>query len=346
MAANNLNRLYKLFAVFFLLILLQECKHRDNNITHISGNIKNHSKSPQKLYLYLLPDSITFYNTDKIVLDSCRIGEDGRFDFKLNKLIKSTFFDLSIGDLVIARNYFIQPNQALYLELDASYLPAQLINLKNVDRYNQFLQTYSDTFYRKPEVKQYYYVQSNFLLAPEYAKYIDERHLHQLEFASNILSDANSDKLFVNYLQSEIDYQWANDKTAFLWKKWIRNEEVKLDTAYYNYASKLIIDNPDALVSPAYIRFLHLYIRELHRQLPIQIQNRTEGTIKRCEIASKCLKGNALKIALFHIMKDELSNVKSLGIVDEKRKLKLNELTNYIVKISNDSTYLNYISKY
>ncbi len=344
MAAINLNKFIRLFAAIFILIAYCACASLGDKVTEISGKLVKYPKSTNKLYLFVLQDTITFYQTDKKLIDSCLIMEDGSFNFKLPQLKKSTLFDLGFGDVIIARNFFIQAQQVVNLELDMSVLPAQLFNTDKLDTYNKFLQTYSDTFYRKPEVKQYYYVQSNFLLAPDYAKYIDERHKHQLEFSSDILSDANSDTLFVNYLQSEIDYQWANDKTAFLWKKWIRNEEVKLDTAYYNYASILNIDNPDALISPAYIRFLHLFIRELHRQVPIPIQRASDGSIMKCNIAKQRLKGTALKIALFHILNDELSNVKSLGIIDKSKELKAKKLALYMTQITNDSNFIKYIS--
>lgn len=343
MAANNLHGFYKLFAAFLCgLFCFQSCTER-NDLTTVSGKIIHYPKNSNKVYLHLLPDTITFYQTDKIIIDSSTLSEQGEFSFKIHQIKKSTFFDLSVGDVAITRNFFIQTNQNVNLELDMSVVPAKLINIESLDRYNKFLQTYSDTFYRKPEVKQYYYVQSNFLLAPEYAKYIDERHNHQLEFASDILSDMNSDKVFVNYLKSEIDYQWANDKTAFLWKKWIRNEEVKLDTSYYNYATTLNIDNPNALISPAYIRFLHLYIRELHRQVPIPIQRATDGSVMKCDIAKNHLKGTALKIALYHILQDELSNVKSLGVMDNSKVLKAKKLALYMTQITNDSNFIKYI---
>ena len=293
--------------------------------------------------MYRSPDTIDILHLDKILTDSFPLDQEGQYHFKITNWHKPSFFDLRLNDQTIAHNYFLKPAEKIRLDFDVSETPARLLSHEFAGKYNRFLQEYSDTFYRTQAAKQFYYIGSNFLMAPEYAKYMDNRRQQELEYAKEILTNPETDNLFKTYLQSEIDYQWANDKTAFLWKKWVRNEEVPLDSSYYNYLSVLKIDNPAAIVSPAYVRFLQLYIREIHRQLPITTQRANDPVKLKCEIAKQRTSGLAYKIALFHILAEELSNTKSLGTVDAAKLQKVNELADWMTHITGDDSYVRYM---
>lgn len=343
----NFVSMYRFVITLFLFYTISSCTRSDSGITTVSGLLIHGVVKPgNKVYFYSDSGGFDFLHPDKTLTDSCEINPDGFYSFKITGWHRAGFFNLGYNHQIIARNYFLQPGEKIQIDLDISESPARLLSHKKAGKYNQFLQEFSDTFYRNPVVKNYYYISSNFLLAPEFAKYIDDRHLNQQQFAKRILDDPETTPVFKNYLQSEIDYQWANDKTAFLWKKWIRNEEVPLDSSYFNYVKEIRIDNPDALISPAYIRFLQLYIRELYRQLPLEIQSASSAPAMKCQIAAKYTSGIAYKVALYHILSDELSNVSSLGVKDQKKWNAVLDLASSMVSLTGDSVYLTYAKNY
>ena len=344
-AVVNFVGMNRFTAAFFLLLFLTSCDFRNKEVTFVSGTIIHHIPTGQKPYVYLYrsPDTIDILHLNKILTDSFPLDQEGQYHFKITNWHKPAFFDLKLNDQTIAHNYFLIPAEKIRLDFDVSETPARLLSHEFAGKYNRFLQEYSDTFYRNAAVKQFYYVGSNFLLAPEYAKYLDARRQQELDFAKEMLSNPESDSIFKIYLQSEIDYQWANDKTAFLWKKWVRNEEVPLDSSYYNFLTELKIDNPAAIVSPAYIRFLQLYIREIYRQLPIAVQRTNDPVKLKCEIAKQRTSGLAYKVALYHILTEELSNATSLGTVDATKLQKVYELADWMSHITGDDAYIRYV---
>lgn len=298
----------------------------------------------EKIYLYAFPDSFSVLHSGKVLIDSFPGNEKGVFFMKLPSWKKADFIDLAISTEPLCSNLFLVPGQHLTLQFDCSQTPAILSNRNSLDDYNRFLQEFSDTFYRNPVAREFYYAKSNYLLAPDYAKYIDQRHQQELSFSNAVRNDTTLDRTFRSFLQYEIDYQWANDKIAFLWKKWIRNEEVPVDSGYYNFLKVIKVDNPDALHSPAYWRFLQLYIREMHRQLPLDSLTSVNPSYAKCHLAQKLTSGVALKIALLHILNNEMDNARSLGVLDQARVNTVKDLAQYMVTITNDRDYVTLVN--
>lgn len=314
-----------------------------NESTTVSGRLIHVPGTTRTVYIYRHREPITFWETDKILFDSCKLLADGSYTFNMSLKNQPVFVDIGIADLVFAHNIFIQPRQNLILDYDLAERPPSLLSVATAGIHNRFIQAFSDSFYRKPEVKEYYYVKSNFLLAPDYANYIDKRHKEQKAFLKNHFKDVATDSVFKAYIEAEIDYQWASDKTAFLWKKWIRNEEVPLDSSYFNFLKEIMIDNPEAIISPAYIRFLGLFIRELHRQKPLAEQVNQPNSLLKCKIACEHLRGMALKIALYNILKEEQENAKSIG---GNHSQLLPQLQNFAYSVSNDSAFFRIFEKH
>ncbi len=328
----------RLVIVFYSLFMLASCKQGG---TTLKGTLTPH-KGGETLTFYAIPVNPDVFHTDKIPIDSCIVAPDGTFSFKWPEW-KTGFFDLALNGEIIAANYFLPEGAHLNLELNVAQSPAKLIRSDN-DPYNNFIQHFSDSFYRNPSVKHYYYVESNFLLAPDYARYIDGRHRQQLDYAASVLNDTTLDAVFRTWLRCEIDFQWANDKTAFLWKKWIRNEEVPLDSSYYNFIHQLDINNPSYVISAAYVRFLQLYIRELHRQLPVE-QQKKDAAWRKMEIALRLTRGPARSIALRHILDNEWSNVNTLGALDENAYHQTEILAQKMAEITGDKGFIRYIEQ-
>ncbi|MFA6261047.1 MAG: hypothetical protein WC760_06245 [Bacteroidia bacterium] len=323
--------------------LFNACQMESNPSMVIEGRLVNRNNTGYKwVFLYRYADPISLAHLSKLKVDSTPVTEEGTFRFKLKEPLKSDFIDLGNESYIFAKNIFITRGERLKLIFDVSKDPPEIMNRDIIGKYNQMLQDFSDTFYRDPVVKQYYYVGSNFLLAPAYATYIDKRREAQLKFAKNLLNDPETDTVFKTFLQSEINYQWANDKIAFLWKKWVRNEEVPLKADYYNFLHELPLNNPPALISPAYFRFLELYIRELHRQLPIGIQMAQPAVKLKCDLAREKLTGLAYKVALWQILTEDAATIQSLTGFDQVQKNKVDQLARHMVELTGDSTYLHY----
>jgi hypothetical protein len=334
----------KFITALFFCSLVWSCSDHSHPHTGtvVNGNLihANRFREAKTIYFYAAPETFNLLKPGKNLVDSGVVHQDGFYEISLNGWEHPGFFDLKFGDEIIASNYFIKPGEKITLDFDLTETPGRLMSRSRSGKYNQFLQAFSDLFYRNPGVKQYYYVESNFLLAPEYATYIDKRHKEELIYADGILRTSDVDTFFRNYLINEINYQWANDKTAFLWKKWIRNEEVPLNKSYFNYLQELPADNPQALISPAYYRFLQLYIREMYRQLPISRQNSDSSSYIKCDIASKKTTGMAFKIALMHILNDDLSNAKNLGNTNPVLMDKAKALAKYMVSVTGDEVFI------
>lgn len=324
-------------------LLLNACHLEQNKSMSVEGRLVNRNNTSYTwVYLYRYADSISLTHLTKIKVDSTPVSSNGTFQFKFKEPYQSAFFDLGNESYLFAKNIFITRGENLKLIFDVSADPPQMLNRDIIGKYNQMLQDFSDSFYRSPAVKQFYYVGSNFLLAPEYAVYIDKRRQDQLKFAQSLLNDPDADTLFKTYLLSEINYQWANDKIAFLWKKWVRNEEVPLNSDYYNFLQELPINNPQALISPAYIRFIEMYIREMHRQLPIELQQAEPSVKLKCDLARQKFEGIAYKVSLWHILMEEVGTIQSLTGYDQSQKDKVELLAHQMVKLTGDSSYLHY----
>lgn len=324
----------------FLCAHFSSCRSDDDkHQTILNVQLQHKPQRIQRIYIYAYPDSFSVLHTGKVLMDSCDLDDQGIFKLSFSKWHKAGFIDLAISTEPLISNLFLIPGQQLSLEFDCAQTPAVLSNRNQLDDYNRFLQEFSDTFYRSPGVKDFYYAKSNYLLAPEYANYIDARHQQELDFSHDVLKDTSLDQTFRAFVRHEIDYQWANDKIAFLWKKWIRNEEVPIDSGYYNFLKDIKIDNPDALQSPAYWRFLQLYIREMHRQLPVERQLKEDAAYTKCTIAQQLTSGMALKIALLHILNNELDNASSLGVIDEGKRRNVQDLARHMVSITGDPQY-------
>ena len=331
-------------ALFFCTIVITGCQSEQSS-TGIKGQLLHEARASRFLYIYTYPDSFSVLQTSKMLIDSCQVDQQGNYHWQPKAWKQAAFVDLATKDEVLYRDLFLKPGQTFQLDFDMKQTPAVLVNRSSLDPSNLFLQQFSDTFYRSPEVKDFYYTKSNFLLAPEYSQYIDARHARELAFAQHVTDDTTLPARFRCFVKSEIDYQWANDKIAFLWKKWIRNEEVKLDSNYYNFLKVLAVNNPESYWCPAYQRFLHLYIREMYRQLPLEQQDPSRAPYKKCELATQLTKGIATKLTLLHILTDERENAISLGVADSTKLKAVQALAAYIAKQTGDLNYLSIVEQ-
>ncbi len=154
---------------------------------------------------------------------------------------------------------------------------------------------------------------------------------------------------FKYYFEKETDYNWANDKTYFLWKKRTRHEEVPLDTSYFDFLQVIRTDDPKALICPGYTRFIELYINELYQQeIEKKIFKLTlalKPSLEKSALAKKYLQGTGLKIAFYQILRDELHSVDAA--LTENKKIHLafiDSLAHIAFEATQDSAILNYVN--
>ena len=335
------------FKVLLLIFIMESCtgpKDDSSREVIVEGRIAPILVRNKKIYFYRAKDSLNLFFAKKTITDSVNIDKDGNFKFIISDWTKPGFFDLGMKDVIFAANYFLQPGDKINLVFEGNELPPKLHVSKEIGKYNYFLQVFYDSFYRSPEVKKFYYVISNFMFAPDYADYINKRRIEQLAYFNNYFKNESVDSIFRFYFESELNYNWANDKLYFLWKKRIRKEVRAVDTSYFDFLKIVPSDNPAALNCPGYTRFINLYIRELYQEKFFAPSKDFSVSIEKCKLALEKLKGLDLKIALCNILMDEMTNADN-----EKRVIRndavINTLLDMALRSTGDSSYYYFVFK-
>lgn len=259
------------FFIAGLFLLLVFCRSANNNII-ITGKITPSFSS--KIYLYSFTDSLSQLMGNKSIVDSSELDDDGNYFFSI-KCNKPNLFDLEIDQQTIIGNLFIKQGDHLILNFfgnEKFHVELKSKEVTQIDFHFQFV----DSFYINPEIKHYYYVESNELAIPDYQKYIDERANQEMEFFYNFFKNHRCIKEFDKFIRNEIYYQSVNDKLLLLWKKRMKNLWQRGDTVYEKFVNEVRVENPDAWMSPAYHRFLELYINERYQQF-IERKNNSDA---------------------------------------------------------------------
>lgn len=333
------------FMFFFLFTACNPFSKNSSQSAFIEGKIPSNFTRKKILYFYRYTDSLSLFFCEKKLTDSCEIKPDGSFKLEVKNWGSDGFFDLGTTEFTFAKNYFLEPNQNLHLFFEGNEMPLKLSTYQDIGEYNLFLQTFYDTFFREPATKRNYFVISNFMLAPDYAVYINERRENQKLFYKNYFNGKEINNTFKTYFEKELDFNWANDKVYFLWKKRTRQEFVPLDTTYFDFLKVINLDDPSALISPAYPRFIGLYLTELYQQqLPNLPLGYKQASFK-ANVAQAKLTGLGKKIAFYQILRDELTGINSATNSTENRgqKLFVDSLTNLAFASTGDSAYFRFV---
>lgn len=333
-----------IFLSFFLILISCNLFHKgSSSVAKIEGKIAPHLNRNKVIYFYRYTDSLSLFLCKKVATDSCIMNPDGSFKLEIKNWDKPGFFNLGTNEYEIARHYFLSPGDHINLYYEGNEMPLKLSTYQNIGEYNKFLQIYADTFYREPATKRTYFVISNFLMAPDYANYINERRQKQLAFYQNYFEGKEIDSTFKYYFEKETDFNWANDKTYFLWKKRTRQEFKPVDTSYFDFLQVINSDDPKALIAPAYPRFIELYLNELYQEVIFNIPINTPQAWEKCVLANQYLTGTGRKIAFHQILRDETSGV-GLNILqrDPKERTLLDSMITFAVKSTSDSAFYNY----
>jgi hypothetical protein len=336
--------------IFLFFFIISSCnnfyKSSSQKVT-IEGKIDPSLTNNNIIYFYQFTDSLSLFFCEKIATDSCELKPDGSFKLEILNWSKPGFFDLGTKELVFARNFFLEPGDEINLDFKGKEMPVSLTSYDEIGKYNQFLQIFNDTFYREPTTKRNYFVISNYMLAPDYAVFIGKRKNKQFDFYKNYFKNKKIDSTFQYYFEHETNYNWANDKIYFLWKKRIRMEEVPLDTGYFDFLNIVNNDDPKALNCPSYTRYIDLYLKELYQQEIFSLPDGTPQNLEKCFLANKHLKGLGKKIAYYNILRDEIRSIDANVEGNyEQHLVFVDSLAKIAYNATNDASFLQYAKSY
>ncbi|MCF8254593.1 MAG: hypothetical protein K9H61_09255 [Bacteroidia bacterium] len=308
------NKLVIQVFLFMFFLWSTSCSNYSKNSSlsvTIKGKIDPNFSRTKTIYLYQFTDSLGLFFGEKRVVDSCNIKQDGAFEFTILPSQSGAFFDLGTSEFVFARNYYVEAGESIQLNFEGNTMPLTLTSYAEAGRYNQFMQIFADTFYREPNIKKEYFNTSNFLLAPAYATYINQRKDKQIEFYQNYFRGQKLDSNFAYFFEKETLFNWANDKIYFLWKKRTRQEFVPLDTSYFDFLQLVNSDDARALICPGYSRYVTLLLSELYQEDVFNYPMGYSQALYKAQRAKDFFKGTGLKMAYHRILKDELQSINS-----------------------------------
>lgn len=304
------------FIFYFLFIVsgiffigLYSCSTDDKNQTVIKGNI--HFPESNKLYFYSYANTVDKYLAKKSVSDSAIIDEKGNYSILL-QWNNPDIFDLKIGNSTYASNFFLYPGDKLTIDFkEDNKMPSIKQNCESA-KCCRFIVSYIDTFYENPLTKHLYYIQTNYLTPDEFIFYCNDRNKKQTAFYDKYFEDEESKKAFNDLMISEINYQSAVDRLMYAWKKRMKGESNLIEPSYYSFLNPALIENKNALSSPAYIRFLNLYINDMYEkmlekgELSRHPQEKITASVEKYKIAVKHLNKPYRDVVLYNIIHDDI----------------------------------------
>lgn len=240
------------------------CNNRRNDsLISIAGKVDLFSVN--RLYLLSYKNEIDKYNNLKSIIDSCEIDKDGNFIISYSSGTPG-FYDLKNADNILRANLFLQPGDKLNISFKGAENKTEINDATVAGNYNKFLLQFIEHFFQSDEVKHFYYVESNYLNLADYEKYTSKRKIDETDFFNSYYKNVKPDKVFSDFILSEIQYEYYNDNLMLRWKRRMRNQRMTDSTAAYYFLNNAVIEDSLALNSPAYFRFIKLYINDLYAQ--------------------------------------------------------------------------------
>jgi hypothetical protein len=255
-------RKYIFYFLFSPVFFFSRCTE-NNSSTTINGRIEKHAAG--QVYFYSYPDSSALYADQMIIMDSCAVDGNGDYSLAVHPGF-SHVFNLEYERKNLVSNFFISSGDKITIDFrGVSFIP-EITSKGKASSYNNYLLDFQKAFYTDSAVKQQYYIVSNYFDLQQYARFNDERKHKQLELYRNYFKEDAVDSAFSNYALNSIKYGIAVDRLMYLWKKRMKNEHIDFDPAFLNFETKYFLENKNALIVPAYIRFLNLYVKDLYER--------------------------------------------------------------------------------
>ncbi len=232
----------------------------------IKGNIKNAPDS--FVYYKSYKDSVDLFLGIKSTLDSVRIDGNGNFELH-PKVDSASVFTLVCGNRDLISNALLTENGHLDITFTGKEFSPVILSKNEISDYNTFLLKLIYEFYKKPDIKQEYYIASNYMDAMPYAEYNGKRMDAMLDFYAKNWGNRSENQLYYDYAVYTVKYECAADRLMFLWKHRMKNLPIDPDSTYFNYTDKKFLNNPQAYISPSYIRFINLYLKDKYETLAV-----------------------------------------------------------------------------
>jgi hypothetical protein len=201
------------------------------------------------------------------------IDENGLFLIKFNIKYQQDIY-LKYGNKQIT--LFIQPNDSLYLNIDASLLFTQGINNNSIsisgtsEEINFIFLDYVPKFYsfiltnypgreRDPDNK------ANKLSASEYKSYLYKRIQKNKVFLNDYISKNKiENEVFAKWATIQIEYRCIDAmldyRRHYAGHNGIQDSDVKIPEDYYDFLKQYPLDNPENLICHAYKSYLSDYV--------------------------------------------------------------------------------------
>jgi len=171
---------------------------------------------------------------------------------------KTTTADLVYEDETVT--LFLQPGDGLDVRFNAAnFLKTLKFNGQGGNENNFLVEFYS----KFDENEDYQVLPENILLQEKaFIEFLDLRKKDQLAFLERYTAKFPVSVAFKNYILSEIEYAWANDRLTFAdLRLRVKGSAIALSPAYYNFVNQVKINNPVSIQSPVYFVFLKNYLR-------------------------------------------------------------------------------------
>jgi hypothetical protein len=318
--------------IFFLSsFFLEGCRSDKSALTIIDGNIQ--FPPAEKIYFYAFADTSDIYMEKKSALDSCIIDRNQNFSFSL--LLKSSCaFDLVCGNKNLVTNLFIGPGDKITINFSGKNRMSEVISSDDAGKFNAYLIKFLDAFYTNQDVKEEYYIRTNYMDIQQFTSYSETRKQKQFDFFNSFFRGDSLSQEFRDDALNTINYGIAVDRLMFLWKKRIKNETVIPDSSYFSFATPAFIENKKAFNCPAYIRFLNLYIKDIYeREVERgELSAKLIPAVEKYKLAVRLLHKPFRDAVVFNIIFSDMHNVSSEESLQPLPALKVDSMAAWFEK--------------
>jgi hypothetical protein len=305
--------------MLFWVLVIGSCSDRSESVsdkTVVRGVIERPASG--YVYFYSYADSGDYFMGITSALDSAL--PDAKGYFVLEPEVKQyCYFSLFYDRKDLVTNLVVHENDRLDIDFIGEQRVPKIVSKGNTSAFNTYLLKFTDEFYHKPAVKKEYYVSSNYMEVGPYAEYTDKRRLAMMDYYSNYFKGEQLDPLFLDYTLLAIKYEFGCDRLMYLWKKRMKGELIFPDSSYLAFVNPEYLSNEDALLSPSYIRFVNLYIKEMYeRKLESGEFLKVGSTpiianVEKYKIASSLLNGKVRDVVYYNLAFNELKAMNSLS---------------------------------
>lgn len=322
---------------FFALAGCNQQPAGDDGSTTITGNMQRSSAG--KIYFYSYADSVDFFLARTTPLDSAIVDEQGNFSFKL-KINTPHVFSLQHGNRNLVSNLLISKGDQLQFKFYGNNNIPKITPFGDEAKFNTFLLNFVDTFYNDTTTHNEYYIASNYMDAAQFAAYNDRRKKNMIDYFNRYFENDSLQSEYRDYALQTICYELASDRLMYLWKKRMKGESVAPDSSFFNFTNPSFVENEAAFITPSYIRFLNLYIKDTYErmvekgELPVNKTDKLIPPVEKYKLANTMLTGKFREAVLYNI------------ILNDQHDVSREEIASKIAPASLDRLITSFKSKY